>query len=454
MLDDTNAVRYENMLIKYDTDVERNSFGYEILVESSSGFVIDKGDIVDLDTGTYILSGHGTAADFLFNVDIGDIVEIEGNNVKITRNLFTSSLKAAELENNRANKIIKQKKKNLYDIDTDSIELIDESISVVEKDIKKDIWEYILWSEVDEESVVSKTSSLLELIDQKYYATVEAKSVEIRGLWHRPNASGISERSLSGVREFVKRIQKLGINTLYVETFWHGMTTYYSDYLGLAHPQMAGYNYGEYGNDYIAALIGECHKAGIEVHAWFETLDSKSPYDVMHEYIKPEWILYNHDGDNSEGFLDPTNPEVKEFLLNIISEMFEKYDFDGISYDYIRYSESGDFDGYRETGFSENAINLFCSQYGFSGVDFVNAVAGDESLRNQWHEFKCNSISSLVKAMSDHIRSIEPDAIISTSPYGNVEQAKSIYMQDVAAWCEMRSVDVILPMIYTTDTDF
>lgn len=449
LLDGENSVRYQDMLIYYDTEFERNEHGYEILAEVDGGFVIEKGDLLSLTDSTYILSGHGKAADFLREIDIGDVIRIENNKVTVSKDLLTSNLKIIEIEDQKINKIIDEKTEDLCDIDYCRIDEIN-------KQLEKEILylKLSVWLTEGRENIDSKLKIIHELLDSKYYCTVEAKAVEIRGLWHRPNASGIKEKDLDGLREFVGRIRELGINTLYVETFWHGMTTYYSDYLGLAHPQMKDYSYGEYGGDYMLALISECHKAGIEVHAWFEALSLGLPQGKCMDYVDPDWIVYNLEGDRSECFADPTNPEVKDFLLNIISEMLAKYDFDGISYDYVRYYESGEFDGvYQDGGFSENAIDLFSSEYGYQGNDLLSDVVNDENVRAMWQEFKTNAISSLIGEMSSCVRSIDPDIVISTSPYGHLEYAKSIYMQDVAHWCAMGYVDVILPMIYTENLE-
>ena len=449
-LDGTNQVRYQDNLILYDAQFERNEYGYELLVDADGGYVIDKGEMVVLLKDTYILSGHGTAADLLQSIEIGDIVKIIEGRVLFTRDLCNSNLKKLQLRNDEINTLIEQKNQGLYDIDNAKIEELNECIS----EAKRDFIINFLLSEIDAERIDDKVNAIDSLINEKYYCTIESRAVELRGLWHRPNKSGIRETDLSGVKNFVNRIYELGINTLYVETFWHGMTSYHSDFLGCCHPQVSKYTYGEYGNDYLLALITECHKVGIEVHAWFEALNVTDAYGNFNDYINPEWMVYDLNGDLSDSFIDPSNPEVKNFLLDIISEMLTKYDFDGISYDYIRYSETGDFDGYKDGGFSENSINLFSLQYGYQGEDLLNDVLNSEQIRSLWQEFKQNNISSLVKAMSDCVRAIDPEIIISTSPYGHVEHAKSVYMQDVTLWCEEEYVDVILPMIFTDDIDF
>ena len=56
---------------------------------------------------------------------------------------------------------------------------------------------------------------------------------------------------------------------------------------------------------------------------------------------------------DGEGFyLAPTNPTVEDYLLNVISELSEKYLLDGIHYDYIRFHNS-------KYGFNEAGLTKF-----------------------------------------------------------------------------------------------
>jgi uncharacterized lipoprotein YddW (UPF0748 family) len=109
------------------------------------------------------------------------------------------------------------------------------------------------------------------------------------------------------------------------------MTTYPSDFLNYQHPRMERYSYSGY-TDYIDALIGECHKYGIEVHAWFEVLCGSDFEGNKPSYIKDNWMTTNLTGKVSS-FLDPTNEEVQQFLKDLVTEVVTKYDWDGISYD-------------------------------------------------------------------------------------------------------------------------
>lgn len=446
-LDSINGTRYSNTLVLYTAERERNKFGHELLIESLTGAVIDSDTKVEQSFGTFVLSGHGEAADFLREAEIGDFITYNNGAVTIYRNTLLSSLKKILVEKEQADAAAEYKAENLYDIDVDAISEIDAQIDNAAEELAL----CFLFSKINEADVKERTDSLLCLINEKYSLTLESRSVEGRGMWHRPNATSKDETTLSGVIELADELSELGINTLYVETFWQGMTTYYSDVLKSQHPSMASYDYEEYGNDYMLALISECHKKGIEVHAWVELLNAGiSGYDVP-SHIKEEWLCSDLDGDTTDNFLDPTNPEVQSMLCALTEEMLTKYDFDGISFDYIRYAEATEGDEYLDSGFTDNATSLFRQQYGYCGESLIDDLKNNAALRIEWHEFKTEAITKLLCSVSELTRKNHPNVIVSASPYGYIDDAKSIYMQDVFRWLEEGYLDVILPMIYTED---
>ena len=51
--------------------------------------------------------------------------------------------------------------------------------------------------------------------------------IQTRGVWHRPNVTG-TETDLAGLCDVLDTLQKSGINLVFLETFFHGMTVYRS----------------------------------------------------------------------------------------------------------------------------------------------------------------------------------------------------------------------------------
>ena len=447
-----DTTRKANSLVMYTKDYSRNQYGYEVLVDKSTNSVIAKDAWVQIKEGTYVLSGHGEAGLFLRQLDIGDTVEIYFNTVTVKRHLKNSNLRKIEIKNSEIDALIESRKSALFDMDLSSIDIINAELNDKIEDFKL-YFDNLGDAPANQKIIDQKIKVISDLIDQKYYATIEYRLVEGRAMWHRPNASAIDESTLEGVMKFAKRLYDMGINTLYVETFTCGLPIYYSELLQAQKSSMASYDYGEYGNDYLSALIGECHKLGIEVHAWVNVLDAEMPSGESPEYIDNEWICSDLVGNTDGKFLDASNTEVRSFLKNVILEMLNKYDLDGISYDYIRYAESGTYnDEYVDSGFTTHSIEKFSKLYNYNG-NLIEDVQNNVEIRAKWHEFKQNSINELLSELAKFIRNINPNITISASPFGQLSSAKSTYMQDVETWMDNGYIDVVLPMIYTDSVE-
>ena len=95
----------------------------------------------------------------------------------------------------------------------------------------------------------------------------ETKEKIAVGIWHRPNVLG-TETNLEGIKNTLDSFQKCGINIVYLETVYHGMAIYKSNYLPY-YTSLSKYQYDGY-RDYLSAFVSEAKKRNIEVHAWVE----------------------------------------------------------------------------------------------------------------------------------------------------------------------------------------
>ena len=95
------------------------------------------------------------------------------------------------------------------------------------------------------------------------------------------------------------------------------------------------------GYDPLAFAIEECHKRGMECHAWFVTFPVGTDKAVKEQgklsvvKRKPK-LCKRHNG---EWYLDPGVPETADYILSLVKELVNGYDIDGIQFDYIRYPE-------------------------------------------------------------------------------------------------------------------
>jgi len=171
------------------------------------------------------------------------------------------------------------------------------------------------------------------------------------------------------------------VNAIFVEIRKTGDAYYISDFIPRA-TNIAG-NYP----DPLGDMIAKCHDTSdgrqyIEVHAWIVPYRawsaSSAPPDWNILHLHPEWITYDENGNEGLGVLDPGVPDVLDHLIQVITELVEDYDVDGIHYDYFRYPEGGNHLGYNPV-----SINRFNARYGRSGKPGISDPDWCEFRRGQ-----------------------------------------------------------------------
>ena len=246
-----------------------------------------------------------------------------------------------------------------------------------------------------------------------------------------------------------------GFNHIFAQVRGRGDSFYNSEFVPksiLVDPNFDPLNY----------LINKCKSKNIKVHAWINVYylwsSKKHPPQNDHLFFqRPEWIdqekgdkyilnrsYLNKDKDillDGEGFfLAPTNPDVKDYLINVISELSGNYHIDGIHYDYIRY-HSLDY-GYNEVGFS------FFSEMNDSDDNYLK-----DNFNRIFSDFKRNAITEFVKIANTQIKINLPNCIISAAVKPNIYNAKLNYFQEWDLWLSAGYVDWAVPMNYATDNN-
>ena len=93
--------------------------------------------------------------------------------------------------------------------------------------------------------------------------------------------------------------------------------------------------------DPLAYAIEECHKRGMQLHAWLVTIPLG---DVAHVRAHGKHSLpAKHPGQCTKfkgaWYMEPSHPATAEYLSALVEEIVTRYDIDGIHFDYIRYPE-------------------------------------------------------------------------------------------------------------------
>ena len=212
------------------------------------------------------------------------------------------------------------------------------------------------------------------------------------------------------------------------------------------------------------------HEAGLDVHAWlniyvlwsapFKPKDPKHLLNVHPEWtetdnrghadIKRMWSKDKYSGFFAGIFLAPTHPDVNPYLLNVIQEIADNYDVDGIHLDYIRYQGS-------HFGYNVKCRSAFETRFGIDPNDLSNLAIkykddGEAKQLNiyfdAWNQYRRDKVTSLVK----HAKEIcsARHILLSAAVKPNLENARVRYLQDWGRWIKEGIIDFVIPMNYAT----
>ena len=187
---------------------------------------------------------------------------------------------------------------------------------------------------------------------QSFYAVNPNPKYEVRAVWLTtiggidwPHSYAQSERSAEKQKEELRaildRLQKANINTVLLQTRIRATTIYPSQY----EPWdgcLSGFPGKSPGYDALQFAIDECHKRGMEVHAWVVTIPVGKWNSYGCRQLRKRFPrLIKRIGQ--DGYMDPEATQTGCYLAEMCREIVQRYDVDGIHLDYIRYPETWKF---------------------------------------------------------------------------------------------------------------
>ena len=153
--------------------------------------------------------------------------------------------------------------------------------------------------------------------------------------WPKSHNAELQRKELINILD---QLQKANVNTVLIQTRVRASTIYpsliepYTMYLTGIHAKSPGY-------DPLQFVVDECHKRGMECHAWVVTFPiGKWNEPHCKEFVRKNPTMARRIGD--DGFMNPEDPRCGDYLARICSEITRNYDVDGIHLDYIRYPET------------------------------------------------------------------------------------------------------------------
>ncbi len=457
VIDPSNAASYfpggrgANKLViytpNYGIHTGTNEFGTEAIVGDNTVTSLSGADSTIPSNGL-VISGHGIAKNWINqNITVGSKVYVDVFNNKITVYITSDSYTyEARAKIKEAKSMMDYYKNSIddynYNLPASHIQIAENYLKIAENENKNSIiLKQYTQEAIDEANMAIKTS-------------VPYIKNETKGVWIRP-----TEKNADQIIATLDNLKANGFNSVFLETYFHGKTIF---------PSQTMNKYGFTvqneifeGFDPLDVWIKEAHKRDIKVHIWFQSFyvgnqsPDYNPSSIL--AVRPDWGNKTKKNANSPKatmsasehngyFLDPANPEVHEFLLDLLSEIIDRYKPDGINLDYIRYPNATAGNDMNAWGFTEYARNDFKNQY---GKDPIELTTSDVQWYD-WNQYRRNNVTNFVKQVGELGK--EKNVYISAVVFPDRASALASKQQDWRTWSVNNYINGFTPLFLTYDS--
>lgn len=266
-------------------------------------------------------------------------------------------------------------------------------------------------------------------------------ATEIRAVWLTTNwgldwpsqSSKTVNEQKRELENILDELERMHINTILFQTRARASAFYRSG----IEPLNPNFNHTQ-NFDPLEFAVEECHKRGMECHAWFVTYPMDRAVMIRNrrgkETPKKEKRPDEFKLIGEIWHLDPGNPKTREYIIPVVKEIVSKYDVDGIHFDYIRYPNA-------DKTFPDNETY---KKYG-KGMSLA--------------DWRRNNINKLVFEIYDTVKGIKNWVQVSSSPLGRYRvlpeisrndgwTAYDVVYQDAGYWMRSGKHDLVFPMMY------
>lgn len=285
-----------------------------------------------------------------------------------------------------------------------------------------------------------------------WISSISAQSkYEVRATWlttaygldwphTRANTAESIQKQKDELIEILDRLYDANFNTVLFQVRTRG-DVFYQSSIEPYNALLTGRTGGNPGYDPLAFAIEECHKRGMECHAWMVAIPLGSRKHV--NSLGKQSIVHKQPGICvsylNSWYLNPGHPETKVYLMSMVREIVSNYDIDGVHFDYLRYPE-------RALKFPDSKEHR---RFG----------KGKEI--SQWRR---DNLTEIVRYLYRGTKEIKPWVKVSTSPVGKYRDtsrytsrswnAYHTVFQDVQGWLAEGIQDQVYPMMYFRKNNF
>ena len=300
--------------------------------------------------------------------------------------------------------------------------------------------------------------------------SVQAQSIfpkkhEMRGAWVATVANldwptskgdGAGRFQRDELVGYFDKLQQAGINAIYFQVRSACDAMYES-----AYDPWSQFLTGEEGVapspywDPLEFAIQEAHKRGMELHAWINPyralrsvpktsvsessgnsllentfwaqVDKTSPIIAnSNEHVSvthPDWLLYL----GSIAIVNPGMPQVRQYITNVVMEIVNRYDVDGIHFDDYFYP-------YSPNNIKSEDSETF-AEYNDRGFTSIG-------------DWRRDNVNRMIEMVYDSIQTVKPFVKFGISPFGRHSEGYTTLYADAYAWVQGGYLDYLVPQLY------
>ena len=235
-------------------------------------------------------------------------------------------------------------------------------------------------------------------------------------------------------------LQVAGINTVMLQTRIRGNLIYPSAIEPFS-AVFTGVEGRSPGYDPLSFAIDECHKRGMQLHAWIVTMPvgNDEQVEAQGKLSLPSRMRAMCTHYKDAWYMEPGNPDVAPYLATIAAEIVANYDVDGVHLDYIRYPDFTE--GYPDAS--------------------LHRKYGQKKTLTSWRR---KNITNIVKAIYSAVKELKPWVRVSSAPLGKYDKlsrydsygwdAYNAVYQEAQLWLRDGIMDALFPMLYYKGNHF
>ncbi len=264
-------------------------------------------------------------------------------------------------------------------------------------------------------------------------------TAEMRGVWLTTSDTDVL-LDRPQMKDAIASLASLHFNTIY-PVVWNSGYALYPSKIAREKGIQPFVHKGLQGQEPLGELIEEAHRYKMLVLPWFEFGFMAPPSSEL-ALKHPNWLTQARDGTQTTNsaagevvWLNPFHPEVQKFITDLVMEVVNNYDIDGIQFDdHLCLPVQLGYDSY--------TVNLYKQE--------TELDPPSDYRDTNWMRWRADKLTEFVTQLNQTIKAENPNKILSISP-NPYHTAYNSFLQDWLDWVRKNIIDELIIQVYRSD---